>query len=160
MHGRHGFGGFGRGFGFEFPRVRRGDMKFLLLEILKDGPRHGYEIIGELETRFRGYRASPGSVYPTLQMLEEGGYVTCEEIEGKKVYTVTESGLQLLHDRGERPFEPPPHAKQAGELRESIRKLVSAVVDGARGTDEQTMQRINDVLNRTRREVYSILAES
>jgi DNA-binding PadR family transcriptional regulator len=160
MYGRFGFGGFAKGWGCEFPRMRRGDVKFLLLEILKDGPRHGYEIIGELEARFRGYRASPGSVYPTLQMLEEGGFVTSEEVDGKKVYTITEAGLQLLHERGERPFGPPPHAKEAVELRESVRKLVSAVVDGARGTDEDTMKRLNDVLKKARREVYSILAES
>src|SRR5690349_12278082 len=158
MRGRFGFGFGGRwgaGPGFEFPRVRRGDMKFLLLEILKEGPRHGYEIISGLEGRFRGYRASPGSVYPTLQMLEEGGFVTSEEVDGKKVYTITEAGLKLLDERGGRPYEASPGAKQAFELRESVRKLVSAVVDGSRGTDEETMEKINEILNRDRREVYS-----
>ena len=160
MYGRFGFGRWGKGFGCEFPRMRRGDMKFLLLEMLKDGPKHGYEIIGGLEGRFRGYRPSPGSVYPTLQMLEEGGFVTSQEVDGKKVYTITEAGLKLLEERGEWRFEEPPGAKQAFELRDSIRKLVSAVVDGSRGTDEETMKRIGEVLNKARREVYSILAES
>ena len=65
MKGRFGFRfgrGWGAGFGCEMPRVRRGDMKYLLLEILKEGPRHGYEIINNLEGNFRGYRPSPGSV--------------------------------------------------------------------------------------------------
>ena len=163
MYGRHGFR-FGRGWakmaGCDFPRMRRGDMKFLLLEVLKEGPRHGYEIIGELEARFRGYRPSPGSVYPTLQMLEEGGFVTSQEIEGKKVYTITEAGLKLLEERGERKYEESPGMKEAFETRESLRKLASAVVDGARGSDEETMKRINEILNKARKEVYSVLAES
>jgi DNA-binding PadR family transcriptional regulator len=160
MYGKHGYGRFARAFGGEFPRVRRGGMKFLLLEMLKEGPRHGYELINALESRFRGYRPSPGSVYPTLQMLEEGGFVTSQEVEGKKVYTITDTGLELLKERGERGFEPPAEMKQAFELRESVRKLVRAAIDGARGTDEETIKRINEVLSKARREVYSILAES
>ena len=165
MYGRHGFRMGGRGWakmaGCEFPRMRRGDMKFLLLEVLKEGPRHGYEIISELENRFRGYRPSPGSVYPTLQMLEEGGFVTSEEVDGKKVYTITDAGLKLLEERGERRFEEAsPEMKEAFAIRESLRKLAGAVVDGARGTDEETLKRINEILNKARKEVYSVLAES
>src|SRR5262245_4261789 len=101
MFGRYGFRfgmGCGTGFKGDFMRMRRGDIKFHLLEILKDNPRHGYEIISELEKRSGGYRPSPGSVYPTLQMLEEGGYLTSEQVEGKKVYTITEEGLKLLEE--------------------------------------------------------------
>lgn len=162
MYGRHGFK-FGRGWakmaGCEFPRMRRGDMKFLLLEVLKEGSRHGYEIISELEARFRGYRPSPGSVYPTLQMLEEGGFVTGKEIDGKKVYTITDAGLKLLEERGERDVEEPTRVHPAVELRESLRKLAGAVIDGARGTDEATMNRINDIINKARKDIYAILAE-
>ena len=163
MYGKHGFR-FGRGWakmaGCDFPRMRRGDMKYLLLEVLKDGPRHGYEIIGELENRFRGYRPSPGSVYPTLQMLEEGGFVTSQEVDGKKVYTITDAGSKLLEERGERRFEEAsPTMKEAFALRESLRKLANAVIDGARGTDKETLKRINETLNKARKEVYSILAE-
>ena len=127
MYGKHGFGRFTRAFGGDFPRMRRGGMKFLLLEMLKEGPRHGYELISDLENRFRGYRPSPGSVYPTLQMLEEGGFVAGREVDGKRVYMITEAGLALLKEHGECGFEPPPDMKQAFELRESVRKLVSAV---------------------------------
>ena len=163
MHGRYGFK-FGRGWakmaGCEFPRVRRGDIKFLLLEVLRDGPRHGYEIIGELEARFRGYRPSAGSVYPTLQMLEEGGFVTSQEVDGKKVYTITAAGLKLLDDRGEQQYEESPGMRAAYEIRVSLRKLANAATDGARGSNSETLERINGVLNRARKEVYSILAES
>jgi DNA-binding PadR family transcriptional regulator len=164
MYGRHGFR-FGRGWakmaGCDFPRMRRGDMKFLLLEVLKEGPRHGYEVISELENRFRGYRPSPGSVYPTLQMLEEGGFVTSQEVEGKKVYTITDAGLKMLEERGERRFEEAsPAMKEAFAIRESLGKLAGAVIDGARGADEETLKRINEILNKARKEVYSVLAES
>lgn len=163
MHGRFGFrfgGRHGMGLGFEGPRVKRGDMKFLLLEILKDGPRHGYEMINGLEGQFRGYRPSPGSVYPTLQMLEEGGFVTSEQVDAKKVFTITEAGLKLLEERGESSFEETPGMKQAYELRQAMKKLAAAVMDGARDTDEETVRRIGEILNKARKEVYSVLAES
>ncbi|MEP6850406.1 MAG: PadR family transcriptional regulator [Acidobacteriota bacterium] len=166
MRGRFGFGpGFGRwgmGQGFEFPRarVRRGDVKFLLLEVLKEGPRHGYEIINGLEGQFKGYCPSPGSVYPTLQMLEEGGFVTSEQVDGKKIYTISEAGLKLLEERGETKVDEAPGMAQATEIRQSLRKLAVAVIDGSRGTDEETTKRIGEILNKARKEVYSVLAES
>ncbi|HQU86432.1 MAG TPA: PadR family transcriptional regulator [Pyrinomonadaceae bacterium] len=164
MFGRHHFK-FGRGgcaprVVGEFMRMRRGDIKFHLLEILKETPRHGYEIISELEKQSGGYRPSPGSVYPTLQMLEEGGYLTSEQIEGKKVYTITEEGLRLLDERGARPFEAHPKMAQAFEMRKSLMKLGSAVMDGVRDGDEETVKKISEVINKARKDVYSILAES
>ena len=160
MYGKYGFGRWSRGHGCETPRMRRGDIKYLLLEILREGPRHGYEIITGLEGRFRGYRPSPGSVYPTLQMLEEGGFVTSQEIDGKKVYTITEAGLKLLEERGESQFKETPGMKQAFELKESLAKLGIAVIDGIRGSDAETAKKIEEVLNKARKDVYSILAES
>lgn len=162
MRGRHMFGfgrGGERGFGPQFPRVRRGDMKYLLLEILKKGPRHGYEIISELENDLSGYRASPGSVYPTLQMLEEGGYLTSEQIDGKKVYTITDDGIKLLGSRGSSGFEETPEMKRIFEVRRSFKKLAAAVMEGARGTDEASAKRIVEILDKARKDVYAILAE-
>ena len=164
MFKRHGFR-FGRercgsGLRGEFMRMRRGDIKFHLLEILKDTPRHGYEIISELEKQSGGYRPSPGSVYPTLQMLEEGGYLTGEQVDGKKVYTITEAGLKLLDDRGGASFEADPRMTQAFEMRRSLLKFGAAVMDGVRDGDEETIKRISEIVNRARREVYAVLAES
>jgi DNA-binding PadR family transcriptional regulator len=97
-----------RGFGFPFgpperPGERffgRGDLKVVILELLTDQPRHGYDIIRALEDRMRGhYRPSPGSVYPTLQMLEDLGYVTSAQQEGKKVYTITDEGRRYLEEQ-------------------------------------------------------------
>ncbi len=164
MFGRHnlkfGRGGCGPGFRGEFMRMRRGDIKYHLLEILKETPRHGYEIISELEKQSGGYRASPGSVYPTLQMLEEGGYLTGEQLDGKKVYTITVEGLKFLNERGTSGFEAPPKMARAFEIRKSLMKLGSAVMDGVRDGDEETIRKINEIVGQARKDVYKILADS
>jgi DNA-binding PadR family transcriptional regulator len=72
----------------------QGDLKYVILQLLSEKPRHGYEIIKALEEKFAGaYAPSAGAVYPTLALLEDLGYatVTLEE-GGKKVYTITEAG--------------------------------------------------------------------
>ena len=104
--GRGGPFGFGGTFDeevFPDPRGRgrrffgRGDLKFALLELLIERPMHGYEMMKELQERSRGmYTASPGSVYPTLQMLEDRDFVTVSEADGKKVYTITDAGRAFL----------------------------------------------------------------
>ena len=74
----------------------------MILDLLKDKPSHGYEIIRALENSFHGfYSPSAGSVYPTLQLLEDMGYVKSSEQDGKKVYTITEEGRKFLHEREE-----------------------------------------------------------
>jgi DNA-binding PadR family transcriptional regulator len=100
--GRRGgpfFGGFGP-FGPGERLFGRGDLKYVILELLKDQPRHGYDIIRALEERMRGYyRPSPGSVYPTLQMLEDLGYVSSSQQDGKKTYTITDEGRAYLEEQ-------------------------------------------------------------
>jgi DNA-binding PadR family transcriptional regulator len=89
--------GFERHSGRMFPK---GDFKYIILGILKDKPCYGYELIKELEERFHGFYApSPGIVYPTLQMFEEIGYVTAAQMDGKKVYTITEEGKKFLSEK-------------------------------------------------------------
>ena len=157
---RFGSAGCGPEFREKFMRMRRGDIKYHLLEILKDGPRHGYEIITELEKRSGGYRPSPGSVYPTLQMLEEAGYLTGEQLEGKKVYTITDEGSKLLEERGAPSFESHPKMSKAFEMRKSLMKLGSAAMDGIRDGDEDTVKRIAEIIDKARKDVYSVLADS
>ena len=78
----------------------KGDLKYVVLGLLKEKPRHGYDIIRALEERFQGfYTPSAGSVYPTLQLLEDMGYVTSREAEGKKVYTITDAGRKFLEEQ-------------------------------------------------------------
>ncbi len=78
----------------------RGDMKFALLALLQERPMHGYEMIKALEEKSGGfYTPSPGSIYPTLQLLEDRSLVTVNEVEGKKVYSITDAGRALLVER-------------------------------------------------------------
>jgi len=76
----------------------QGHLKFVILRLLDEKPRHGYEIIKEIEDRFGGmYSPSPGTVYPTLTMLEDLGYARARpEEDGKKIYEITEEGRKHL----------------------------------------------------------------
>ncbi len=93
--GRHRGGPFrgGRMFG-------QGDLKYVILQMLAEKPRHGYDIIKELEERFKGaYAPSAGTVYPTLSLLEDLGYaVVTPEEGGKKVYSITPEGQKYLEE--------------------------------------------------------------
>ncbi|KJH69486.1 PadR family transcriptional regulator [Aliterella atlantica] len=151
----------GRGWGDE-QRTPRGDIKFILLALLAEEPRYGYQLIKELENRYSGfYRPSPGSVYPTLQLLEEGGYLTSEQVEGKRVYTITDSGRELLAGRdtpvdfagrGER-------SPELNQLKEAMTELGSAVMQVARSNNLDRASRVKEILHRAKREIYTILAE-
>src|SRR5262245_46404358 len=110
--GRRGFRGGhemrGHGHGPGRHRVRRGDVRSAILALLDDRPMHGYEMITELEERTGGrWRPSAGPIYPTLQLLEDEGLVSAEEVDGKRVFSLTEVGKQEVPDRteGERPWE-------------------------------------------------------
>ncbi len=82
--------------------LRRGDFRLLVLEVLKKRPMHGYEVAKEISEMFGGfYEPSPGVVYPTLQWLEDEGYVKAEQVDGKRVYSITENGLKFLEEKEE-----------------------------------------------------------
>ena len=140
-------------------RARRGDIKFLILEVLADGPRHGYDIITELENKSNGrYRPSAGSVYPTLTMLEEGGYITGSAADGKRVFTITDAGRELLKQK---PGGATPEGDADGvDLRSAAMKLGAAVMQAARASDAASQEKVREILDGARREIYKILAES
>lgn len=76
-----------------------GDMKYVILKLLRGKPMHGYEVMKALEEQTRGcYKPSPGTVYPTLQWLEDEGLVRILEENGKKTYEITDEGLTFLED--------------------------------------------------------------
>jgi DNA-binding PadR family transcriptional regulator len=93
-----GFGGFGPGF-----RAGRGMVEPAILGVLGEKPMHGYEIISTLEEKSHGmWRPSAGSIYPTLQLLEEKGLIKSQEVEGKKVYELTAEGQKEKEQHAER----------------------------------------------------------
>jgi DNA-binding PadR family transcriptional regulator len=165
MSRRFGRGGHrheGRIWSGEWPgerRARRGDVKFAILEVLAEQPRHGYDVIRELESRRGGGRPSAGSVYPTLQMLEDEGCVTSATVDGKRVYTITDAGRNML---ARRPAEAGAEEDDATSesrhaLREAAVRLGAAVFQAAREGDPIIAAKVRDILDRTRREVYAIL---
>ncbi len=169
QHDRHA-GGRPRGEGWgDDRRARRGDIKFILLELLSERPRHGYDLIKDLETRHGGFRRlSPGSVYPTLQMLEDGGYLTSQQESGKRVYTVTDSGRSLLAERT--PLDHPgasrdnfgdvvEKSKTISELRNAATELADVVMQVARSGNLDRMNQVRELLDRVKRDIYLMLAE-
>jgi DNA-binding PadR family transcriptional regulator len=151
--GAFGFGGFGGAWGIG---ARRGDMKYLVLEILGEGPRHGYDIIASIEERY-GFRPSPGSIYPTLQMLEDTGRVTSAESEGKRIYTITESGRELLGSRPDKDASTDFETDARHRIRSAARRLMVAVW-GARGSGDVALNKVAQTLEKTRKEIYTILS--
>src|SRR5215467_9599662 len=77
-----------------------GEVRLAILSLLSEGPKHGYQLMKEMEERSGGlYRASAGSVYPTLQQLEDEGLVDAAVVGGRRVFTITEAGrLELAKD--------------------------------------------------------------
>jgi len=133
--GRHRGGPFRRGRVFE-----QGDLKYVVLKLLAEKPRHGYEIIKELEDRFGGtYAPSAGTVYPTLALLEDLGYatVTLEE-GGKKVYVITPEGQKYLE-----------------ENRDAVEDIFERIADFGASVFGEAMGEINKAFGRLARATYT-----
>jgi DNA-binding PadR family transcriptional regulator len=146
-------------------RRRRGDVRAAILALLDERPMHGYEMIQELEERSDGmWRPSAGSIYPTLQLLEDEGLIVGEEHEGKRRFTLTEAGREAAAKRsGDRPPPWEQAAEGAGDERQelfaSIKQFAPAVVQIAQvGTPDQA-QRAKAILDDARKKLYAILAE-
>jgi DNA-binding PadR family transcriptional regulator len=154
-----GGGPWGRG-----QRARRGDVRIALVALLEDKPMHGYDLIRELEERSGGaWRPSPGSIYPTLQMLEDEGIVTSEERDGKRVFSITESGKAELKERRARGHEAPPWefgslSEGVAQLRDSAYQLAAASIQVARTGTEPQRKQAAEILAEARKKVYAILA--
>lgn len=119
------------------PRRRQmfesGEMKYVILRLLKEKPRHGYEIIKALEEKLGGwYTPSAGTVYPTLQLLEDQGLVRIVEAEGKKVYHVTPEGERFLEE----------HRDTLDDILDRVRDAVRSVAGGTMGELNEAFARL------------------
>ena len=172
--GPGGPGGFGgQGWGHPGPgghghrrggRGSRPNVRPALLALLLERPMHGYEMIQELESRTGGiWRPSPGSVYPTLQLLEDEGLIEVTAEGGRKSYRLTDAGRA----EAEIAAQNPPWAQigdetmsQVQDFRDAAAGILGALKQvGFSGTDEQR-QKALEVLNDTKRRLYAILADS
>lgn len=159
--GRGGGGGHGRG---PWSRARRGDVRVAILLALADEPMHGYQIMQRLEERSGGaWRPSPGSVYPTLQLLEDQGLVKGEEAEGRRVFSLTEAGIaeaEALKDRmsdapwGEGNQDP------RFALKHAVISLGAAAKQVGMAGSADDVQKALDILREARKRVYGLLADA
>ena len=157
--------GFGRGFGPKRRVVRKGELKFVLLRLLADEPMHGYELMRRLEEESGGlYTPSPGSVYPTLQLLENQGYVSSTQGDGKRVYRLTAEGRDFLKEHRSRASDIFGRFVHMGErftgsaMREVTRSFIHlAQVSFERATgghgDPDTLAGVKAILDRAARDI-------
>ena len=164
--GGPGRGGPGRGGGWRAGRMfEQGDLKLVVLRLLEEKPRHGYDIIKALEERSGGtYSPSPGAVYPTLQLLEELGYARAvDEGGGRKIYEITDAGRAHLAE----------HRATADDVFDRVREVAGAGAEafgelaGAFGTlgraafrtasraggDRAKVRALRDILERPERDI-------
>ncbi|GCE24821.1 hypothetical protein KDA_03050 [Dictyobacter alpinus] len=150
----------------------RGDVKYALLELLRERPMHGYEMMKALEERSGGFYApSAGTIYPTLQLLEDRGLVTVLEAQGKKVYSITEEGKAFLAERQkEEENFMPPWARGNGPGRfwndPEIQAIRSEAMEVARlfaiagrssFRDTEKLNRLRGILEHTRQELNDFI---
>jgi DNA-binding PadR family transcriptional regulator len=128
------------------PVFRHGRLRLYLLKLLDESPRHGYEVIRLLQDRFLGvYAPSPGTIYPRLARLEEDGLVTHEEVDGKKVYSITDKGREEIRNRIS------DLADLEDELTESLRDVAREISEDVR----ETVRGIREELSAAAREFRS-----
>ena len=143
---------------------RRGNVRAAILALLTERPMHGYEMIQELDQRTGGvWRPSPGSVYPTLQLLEDEGLITSDEGAGRKAYTLTEAGQTEATAAAANP----PWADFSEETvasghdtREAIAVSPWRCVRSATSATGEQCNRAVEVLNDAKRKLYAILADA
>jgi DNA-binding PadR family transcriptional regulator len=148
---------------------QKGNLKYIILDLIKDKPRHGYEIIREFEELSHGfYKPSPGAVYPTLQMLEEMGYASAVEQDGKKIYTITEQGERFLEEQKDLADGVRDQVKNRWSFKKIGRMVMvmkeyhaleNLISRGLRSLDEDKTQKIRQVLIQTCRNIEEILEE-
>lgn len=159
-HGRRGPGRRGRG-----PRASRGDIRAAILALLAEEPMHGYQVMREINERSGGvWRPSPGSIYPTLQQLQDEGLVESEEQRrGRKLFVITDEGRAEVATREGQPAPWEQVGDEFTSAQVGLRDLVFQIGAAAKqvmiaGTPEQA-SRAEALLKETRRGLYRILAE-
>ena len=140
--------------------MRRGDIRLLLLTALLDGPAHGYELMGRLEIRSQGrWRPSPGSVYPTLQLLEEQGLVQSREDGGKRVFELTDAGRADAEAARTQQAAGPPEGDEPPSLQAAVQQLVLAARQVSVAGDPGQVEAATTIIKEARQRLYRLLAE-
>jgi DNA-binding PadR family transcriptional regulator len=148
-------------------RMRRGILKFALLKLLEELPRHGYDLIRAV--RAKGWGAGAGSVYPILAALEAAGLVAGREEGERRIYEITQRGRDLLGEHAaeverwlnqeDDDDEEEPERAMGSELRDSARRLMQAIAQLGPSSKPETIERVCELLKKARKEIYELLAE-
>ena len=151
----------------------QGDLKYVILQLLEEKPRHGYEIIKALEDRFGGmYSPSAGTVYPTLTLLEDLGYASVNVEEGgKKIYSITDEGRAYLAQNKSAVDDIFERIGELGAtfLSDAVMEVNRAIKDVAQATyrgaprvfrDKETLAKIREALERAAKEIDEIVKAS
>ncbi|MFE7655663.1 PadR family transcriptional regulator [Streptomyces bottropensis] len=153
----------GRGRGGPRGRARRGDVRASILALLKDRPMHGYEMIQEIAERSGGaWKPSPGSVYPTLQLLEDEGLIASATEGGKKLFSLTEAGRTAADEGPEAPWEEASRGvdwEALSEIRQAGFGLMEAFGQVWKTGDKDQRDKALTVINEARKKLYLILAD-
>jgi hypothetical protein len=144
-------------------RAGRGEVRSAILALLAERPMHGYQIIREIEERSGGsWKPSAGSVYPTLQLLADEGFISAEESNDRKIYSLTEAGREdaagadasALWDSA----APASGTGFTALPKAGVELAQAASQVGRTGTPKQVQEAVA-VLDEARRRLYSILAQ-
>jgi len=165
------FGGHGWGPPFGGPRrpfgaskARRGDVRVAILSVLADRAMNGYQVIQEIAERSGGvWKPSPGSVYPTLQQLEDEGLVRVDAQEGRRLYELTDEGRAYVESHPQEMSAPweamSPPTDERGDIRPLVGQALAALWQIAVSGSAEQQARAREVLDDARRRLYGILAD-
>ncbi|MFJ5040230.1 PadR family transcriptional regulator [Streptomyces parvulus] len=153
----------GRGRGGPRGRARRGDVRASILALLRDRPMHGYEMIQEIAERSGGaWKPSPGSVYPTLQLLEDEGLIASESEGGKKLFALTEAGRSAAEEGPEAPWEDASKGvdwEALNDIRQAGFGLMEAFGQVWKTGSKEQREKALAVIGDARKKLYLILAD-
>lgn len=147
-----------------------GEVRLALLSLLEEGPKHGYQLMKDLEARSGGlYRASAGAIYPTLQQLEDEGLITSEQSEGRRAYRLTDAGKEELKNSADvvkkiweraqnwgdwAPWMGPAASMVAGPAANVMKAAMRAATRASENPDR--ISRIREILERTKKEIENL----
>ncbi|NJR66057.1 MAG: helix-turn-helix transcriptional regulator [Leptolyngbyaceae cyanobacterium CRU_2_3] len=160
--------------GFAGGKARRGEVRYVLLDALRNGPKHGYEMIKALEERSSGqYLPSPGTIYPTLQHLEELGLVQSNQSTDRRIYHLTDAGrieldahieeVNAFWARLANPISSAASQAEIGFLQDELGHLAQTVWSGLHNAleqdDHRTIRRVRLAVEQCQNEIRRIITE-
>jgi DNA-binding PadR family transcriptional regulator len=165
----------GPGFGGDFrgrrgPRARRGDVRSAILDVLAGDEMNGYQLIQQIGERTGGaWKPSPGSVYPTVQQLEDEGLVEGREVDGRRLLRLTDEGRSYVEEHPDemaatwRAFEADDDERAAaggsGDLMPIVGQVMGAMWQVVTTGTSQQRAEAAEILTETRRKLYGLLAD-